>query len=109
MRALSNPVLNLGITVAAWVRLLELPGSHSIFDTIGSSHQCGQYHFEINDGNIRWFHRNETQQTVFTVEATGGLVKQGERIYYRRGTGSTIYVLTCTGGTKSRTLSTAIL
>ncbi|CAB4020212.1 Hypothetical predicted protein [Paramuricea clavata] len=70
-----------GITVAAWVRLLELPGSHSIFDTIGSSHECGQYHFEINDGNIRWFHRNETQQTVFSVEATGGLVKQGAWVH----------------------------
>lgn len=71
---------HLGVTVAAWVRLLELPGSHSIFDTIGSSHECGQYHFEINDGNVRWFHRNETQQTVFSVEATGDIVKQGEDI-----------------------------
>ncbi len=74
-----NHFLNLGITIAAWVRLLELPGSHSIFDTIGSSHECGQYHFEVNDGNVRWFHRNETQQTVFSVDATGSLVKQGEK------------------------------
>ena len=72
--------LSLGITVAAWVRLLELPGSHSIFDTIGNSHECGQYHFEVNDGNVRWFHRNETQNTVFSVEATGGVVKQGMQL-----------------------------
>ena len=64
------------------MRLLDLPGSHSIFDTIGSSHECGQYHFEVNDGNVRWFHRNETQSTVFSVEATGGLVKQGSNIFY---------------------------
>ena len=64
------------------MRLLDLPGSHSIFDTIGSSHECGQYHFEVNDGNVRWFHRNETQSTVFSVEATGGLVKQGSNILY---------------------------
>lgn len=70
-----------GISIAAWVRILELPGSHSIFDTIGSSHECGQYHFEINDGNVRWFHRNETQNTVFSVEATGSLVKQGEWVH----------------------------
>ncbi|XP_028410247.1 uncharacterized protein LOC114532846 [Dendronephthya gigantea] len=70
-----------GITIAAWVRILELPGSHSIFDTIGSSHECGQYHFEINDGNVRWFHRNETQQTVFSVEATGAPVKQATWVH----------------------------
>ncbi|XP_046845216.1 uncharacterized protein LOC124439054 [Xenia sp. Carnegie-2017] len=67
-----------GVTIAAWVRIIELPGSHSIFDTIGSSHECGQYHLEINDGNVRWFHRNETQATVFSVEAIGGIIKQSE-------------------------------
>jgi len=53
------------ITIAAWIKLEEKPGQHSIFDTIGNKHQQGQYHFEVNDGVLRWFHRNECRNTVF--------------------------------------------
>ncbi|EDO39745.1 predicted protein [Nematostella vectensis] len=62
-------------TIAAWVKLKEVEGSHSIFDTIGISHQCGQFHFEVNNGAVRWFHRNETQQTIFSCNAEGEQVK----------------------------------
>jgi len=57
------------ITIAAWIRLEEKPGQHSIFDTIGVSHNQGQYHFEVNDGIVRWFHRNEYRVTVFETMA----------------------------------------
>eukprot|EP00794_Sanderia_malayensis_P012969 gene12969-14302_t len=57
------------VTVAAWVYLIKIEGSHSIFHTIGSTHTMGQYHFEVNFGNVRWFHRNESQNTVFEAEA----------------------------------------
>jgi len=57
------------ITIAAWIRLEEKPGQHSIFDTIGVSHNQGQYHFEVNDGIVRWFHRNENRITVFETMA----------------------------------------
>ena len=63
------------ITVAAWVKLEENSGQHSIFDTIGTSHSQGQYHFEVNDGIVRWFHRNEKQQVVF--ETMAHTVKKG--------------------------------
>ena len=64
------------ITIAAWIRLEEKPGQHSIFDTIGVSHNQGQYHFEVNDGIVRWFHRNENRITVFETMAHS--VQKGE-------------------------------
>lgn len=63
-----------GVTIAAWLNLKDVAGSHSIFDTIGISHGCGQYHFEANNGAVRWFHRNETQHTVFSTTAEGAQV-----------------------------------
>lgn len=58
------------ITIAAWIKLDTNRGYHSIFDTIGghSLHKQGQYHFEIQDGSIRWFHRNESNVQIFSVE-----------------------------------------
>ena len=57
------------ITIAAWVKLTTPMGIQSIFDTIGShsAHKDGQYHFEIDNGRVRWFHRNEMGKTVFSV------------------------------------------
>lgn len=57
------------ITIAAWVKLEEKMGQHSIFDTIGTSHAQGQFHFEVNDGVVRWFHRDECQKVVFETMA----------------------------------------
>jgi len=67
-----------GITICAYILLRKIGGRHEIFDTIGASHTCGQYHFEVNEGNVRWFHRDETQNTVFSAEALGGVVKSGQ-------------------------------
>jgi len=58
-----------GITIAAWLKLEEKSGQHSIFDTIGSTHTQGQFHFEVNDGVVRWFHRDEKQKVVFETMA----------------------------------------
>jgi len=57
------------ITIAAWIKLEDIRDPHSIFDTIGRSHAMGQYHFEVHNGILRWFHRNECQQTVFETMA----------------------------------------
>ena len=57
------------VTVAAWIYLVKIDGSHSVFHTVGSTHPMGQYHFEVNYGNVRWFHRNESQNVVFEAEA----------------------------------------
>lgn len=58
------------VSIAAWIKLDTNRGYHSIFDTVGghSLHKDGQYHFEIQDGKIRWFHRNESGVQVFSVE-----------------------------------------
>ena len=58
------------VTMATWLKLSWLPGRHEIFSTIGgkeSTHTWGQYHFEVIQGKVRWFHRNEKKTTVFSV------------------------------------------
>ena len=60
------------ITVAAWVKLFSNGGQHSIFDTVGgkdSAHREGQYHFEVDRGRLRWFHRNEAKDNVFNISS----------------------------------------
>jgi len=57
------------ITIAAWIKMEEHAGQHSIFDTVGTSHSQGQFHFEVNDGVARWFHRDEKQKVVFETMA----------------------------------------
>lgn len=57
------------ITIAAWIKMEEHAGQHSIFDTVGTSHAQGQFHFEVNDGVARWFHRDEKQKVVFETMA----------------------------------------
>ena len=58
------------VSIAAWIKLDTNKGYHSIFDTVGghSIHKNGQYHFEIQDGSVRWFHRNESGDQIFSVE-----------------------------------------
>merc|ERR1712039_927153 len=36
---------------------------------VGTSHAQGQFHFEVNDGVARWFHRDEKQKVVFETMA----------------------------------------
>ena len=57
------------VTIALWVNLWRTGGVHSMFDTIGghSIHNKGQYHFEVFDGRVRWFHRNEYAQEIFHI------------------------------------------
>lgn len=64
------------VTIAAWIRLDSNKGRHSIFDTVGShsQHQNGQYHFEVEDGKLRWFHRNEFADKIFNAETGMGRI-----------------------------------
>lgn len=58
------------VTIAAWIKLFSVEGTNSLFDTIGgvnSTHDNGQYHLEIGNGSVRWFHRNERNQIIFNV------------------------------------------
>lgn len=60
------------VTIALWVKLWRTGGVHSMFDTIGghSIHNKGQYHFEVYNGRLRWFHRNEYAKEVFNVRTS---------------------------------------
>ena len=60
------------VTIALWVKLWRTGGVHSMFDTIGghSIHSKGQYHFEVYNGRVRWFHRNEYAKEVFHVRTS---------------------------------------
>ena len=56
---------SLGITVMLWLKLDTIQGDQEIFMTtnpenVGNKH--GQYHFQINAGTVRWFHRNAQAQ-----------------------------------------------
>eukprot|EP00794_Sanderia_malayensis_P012220 gene12220-13478_t len=67
------------VTIALWVKLDTNKGIQSIFDTIGgkfSTHKEGQYHVEIENGKVRWFHRNEKHAVVFSITSTA-LVAEG--------------------------------
>ena len=68
------------ITISVWLKLTTTRGIQSIFDTIGShsAHKDGQYHFEIDDGRVRWFHRNELRQTVFSVVTDDAVLNENE-------------------------------
>lgn len=58
-----------GITISIWIKLETKLGVQSIFDTVGSHsrHKDGQYHLEVDNGRVRWFHRDENRQTIFSV------------------------------------------
>jgi len=68
-----------GITIATWIKLDTNKGIQSIFDTVGSHsrHSDGQYHFEIENAKVRWFHRNEDHNTIFSLQ-TRPLIREGE-------------------------------
>ena len=60
------------VTIAAWIKLFSNGGQHSICNTIGgknSAHKNGQYHFEVDRGRLRWYHRNEADQGLFNISS----------------------------------------
>ena len=55
----------MAISIMLWLKLDNIQGDQEVFMTTnpenpGNRH--GQYHFQINDGAIRWFHRNTQSQ-----------------------------------------------
>lgn len=57
------------VTIAAWIKLFSNGAQHSIFNTIGGKHKEGQYHFEVDRGRLRWYHRNEAGESTFNVSS----------------------------------------
>lgn len=60
-----------GITIACWVNLQgDVAAKHSLFSTVrmvSPSNFIGGYHFELDNGKVRWFHRDEREKTVFSL------------------------------------------
>ena len=56
-----------GITLAFWVNHTGPAGSQSVFDAIGTDHESGLYHVEIETTRVRWFHRDGTQAPIFSI------------------------------------------
>lgn len=56
-----------GFTLAVWVNHTGSTNPQTLLDAIGTSHASGLYHMEIRSGGFRFFHRNETNTTVFEI------------------------------------------
>ena len=57
-----------GITVALWVYMDSIEGQQEIFQTIdpnASANKHGMFYLEVNDGHVRWFHRNEKSEVCY--------------------------------------------
>lgn len=63
------PKPSVAVTIAMWVKLSSTAGSQSLFDTVaaGSPKKPGNYHFEVNEGKVRWFTRDLDGNVVFNV------------------------------------------
>ena len=66
--AIMKKIPHKAITISLWLKLDSINGDKSIFTTVGYGHTAGQYHFEVNNGIVRWFHRNEDSVEIFSVE-----------------------------------------
>ncbi|CAB3990122.1 Hypothetical predicted protein, partial [Paramuricea clavata] len=66
------------ISIAARIRLQDTRGWHSIFSTAkttDSGEIRGGFHFEVDDGKLRWFHRNQDDRAVFDVTTSDSVVR----------------------------------
>ena len=78
-----HPKPNGSVTMAVWIKLDTNIGAQSVFDTTGgnaSTHRWGQYHLEVNNGSVRWFHRNELSVPIFSV-VTKPLIETGKWVH----------------------------
>lgn len=56
-----------GITIMLWLKLDTTQGDQEIFMTTNPDNpenKHGQYHFQVNSGAVRWFHRNTEFQVA---------------------------------------------
>jgi len=68
-----------GITIALWVYMDTTEGQQEIFHTIDPKAQInkhGMYYLEVSDGHVRWFHRNELGETIFSVETGKAMIQR---------------------------------
>ena len=56
-----------GFTLAFWVNHSGSGSPQTMIDALTTDHGSGLFHVEIRSGGVRFFHRNETNQTVFNI------------------------------------------
>ena len=62
----------------------EPGGEQSIFDAIGDAHESRLYHVEIRAGGFRWYHRDDAEKQIFSINP--GPVIPGKKWVYFAGT-----------------------
>jgi len=55
------------ITIAAWIKIGNTAGEHSIFYEEGSD-GASKINFEVNDGKLRWQHKNVMDELLFEIK-----------------------------------------
>lgn len=60
------------ITVALWLKLSDVSGSHEIFFTCGKPqiYNMGEYHIELIRGHVRWSLKDINLKTVFNITSS---------------------------------------
>ena len=60
------------ITIAFWLKLSDVSGSHQIFYTCGKPqiYNMGEYHIELIKGQVRWSLRDINTKTVFNISSS---------------------------------------
>ncbi|XP_015760646.1 PREDICTED: uncharacterized protein LOC107339825 [Acropora digitifera] len=69
-----------GVTMGLWLKLDTNRGEQTIFSTCNPDNPWNsnvQYAFEIVDGRVKCFHKNEKSQTVFSAETNTPVVPAG--------------------------------
>lgn len=56
-----------GFTLAFWVNHSGSGSPQTMIDALSTDHGNGLFHVEIRSNGVRFFHRNETNQTVFNI------------------------------------------
>ncbi len=70
-----------GFTLAVWVNHTGSANPQTLLDAIGNAHASGLYHMEIRTGGFRFFHRNETNTTVFEINP-GPVIDSGKWVHF---------------------------
>ncbi len=70
-----------GLTLAVWINHTGSGNAQTLLDAIGTAHLHGLYHMEIRPGGFRFFHRNETNMTVFEINP-GPVIKAGKWVHF---------------------------
>lgn len=70
-----------GFTLAFWVNHTGSTAPQTMIDALTTDHGSGLFHVEIRTGGVRFFHRNETGNTVFQINP-GPILPANEWVHF---------------------------